>query len=220
MKTTLQRIKEFIDFKVITNQKFEIEIGFSNGAFSTQLKNNKTIGVDKLENILIKYPEINPEWLLTGQGEMLKKNTDVIIKSYPKAKTEIKKIPLIPVEVLAGLRKGEFYINEDDVEEYYLVPDFKDADFLVKITGSSMQPKYNSGDVVACKKINLDKIFFQWNRTYVIDTEQGVIIKRICKAVGSDNLLIVSDNEKYQPFELNIKEINTISLVIGVLRRE
>ena len=72
MKNTIGRIKEYIDFKGITNQKFEKEVGFSNGAFASQLKNNRTIGVDKLENILKTYPEINIEWLLTGEGEMLK----------------------------------------------------------------------------------------------------------------------------------------------------
>ena len=52
---TLKRIKQYIDYKGITNQNFEKLIGFSNGAFASQLKNNRTIGVDKLENILIKF---------------------------------------------------------------------------------------------------------------------------------------------------------------------
>uniref|UniRef100_UPI0039A5F730 hypothetical protein n=1 Tax=Ornithobacterium rhinotracheale TaxID=28251 RepID=UPI0039A5F730 len=69
---TLQRIKEYIDYKGITNKEFEINVGFSNGAFASQLKRGRTIGVDKLENILSSYPEISPEWLLTGKGEMLK----------------------------------------------------------------------------------------------------------------------------------------------------
>lgn len=71
--TTLQRIKQFTDFKGITNQAFEKSVGFSNGAFASQLKNNRTIGIDKLENILRAYPDVNPSWLLTGEGEMLKK---------------------------------------------------------------------------------------------------------------------------------------------------
>jgi FtsZ-binding cell division protein ZapB len=69
--STLERIKEFIDYKGITNQKFEKSIGFSNGAFASQLKNNRTIGVDKLENIIKMYPDLNPAWLLTGMGKML-----------------------------------------------------------------------------------------------------------------------------------------------------
>ncbi|WP_208012140.1 hypothetical protein [Flavobacterium psychrotolerans] len=69
---TLKRIKIYIDYKGFSVMFFEKEVGMSNGSFASQLKKNKTIGVDKLENILKKYPEINPEWLLTGKGSMLK----------------------------------------------------------------------------------------------------------------------------------------------------
>ena len=40
-------------------------------AFGKALKNNGAIGTDKLENILSAYPDINPVWLLTGNGNML-----------------------------------------------------------------------------------------------------------------------------------------------------
>ena len=68
---TIQRVKQYIDYKGINNKKFEESVGFSNGSFASQLRNNKTIGVDKLENILKIYSDLNPTWLLTGDGEML-----------------------------------------------------------------------------------------------------------------------------------------------------
>ncbi|MDQ6472538.1 hypothetical protein RB619_17995 [Flavobacterium sp. LHD-80] len=73
-ENTLKRLKQFLDFKGIRISAFEKEVGMSNGSFASQLKNNKTIGVDKLENILKKYPDINVEWLLTGNGSMLNSN--------------------------------------------------------------------------------------------------------------------------------------------------
>jgi len=72
IENTIHRIKQYIDFKGIKVSIFEKEVGMSNGSFASQLKNNKTIGVNKLENILKKYSEINVEWLLTGNGNMLK----------------------------------------------------------------------------------------------------------------------------------------------------
>jgi len=36
------------------------------------IKKNKTIGLDKLENILRRYSDINLEWLLKGTGSMIK----------------------------------------------------------------------------------------------------------------------------------------------------
>jgi len=86
---TIQRIKKYIDYKSISVKKFEETVGFSNGAFASQLKNNKTIGVDKLENILKCYPDINPTWLLTGEGDMLLDEAGIRIHRYAqKAKDE------------------------------------------------------------------------------------------------------------------------------------
>ncbi|QOG02382.1 helix-turn-helix transcriptional regulator [Flavobacterium sp. MDT1-60] len=73
-ENTLKRIKQYIDLKGIKISAFEREIGMSNGSFASQLKNDKTIGVDKLEKILRIYSDINVEWLLTGTGDMLKLN--------------------------------------------------------------------------------------------------------------------------------------------------
>lgn len=67
----LQRLKQFIDVKGLTIASFEKSIGMSNASFGKSLKNNGAIGSDKLENILLVYSDINPIWLLTGQGEML-----------------------------------------------------------------------------------------------------------------------------------------------------
>lgn len=71
MESTLDRIKIYIDYKKLSVSAFEKSMGFSNGSFASQLKNRKSIGVDKLENILIKYPDLSAEWLLTGKGTML-----------------------------------------------------------------------------------------------------------------------------------------------------
>ncbi|WP_246118438.1 S24 family peptidase [Apibacter muscae] len=66
------RIKYFIDYKCISINKFSLSVGASNSYFNKILKDNNSIGSDRIEKILRTYPEMNPEWLLTGKGEMLK----------------------------------------------------------------------------------------------------------------------------------------------------
>lgn len=68
----LERLKEYIDYKRISIAAFEKSVGMSNASFGKSLKNGGAIGTDKLENILITYSDINPIWLLTGEGSMLK----------------------------------------------------------------------------------------------------------------------------------------------------
>ena len=64
-----ERILQYLEYKSIRKSKFYKDVGLSNGF----LDKVKDIGSGKLELILKSYPDINPEWLLTGKGNMLKK---------------------------------------------------------------------------------------------------------------------------------------------------
>lgn len=76
MLNPLKRIKDYIDYKGIKISSFEKSAGLSNGSFGGQLKKNRTIGIDKLENILKIYPDLNANWVLTGKGDMLRDKHD------------------------------------------------------------------------------------------------------------------------------------------------
>ena len=45
-------------------------------------------------------------------------------------------------------------------------------------------------------------------------------IKRLKKSDIEDNLIMISDNKSYEPFEVNKKDITGIALVVGVIRLE
>lgn len=66
--TIKERIYSFIEYKGITVKKFEELCGLSNGYISSM---RKGFGSDKLNNVLTMFPELNREWLLYGEGEML-----------------------------------------------------------------------------------------------------------------------------------------------------
>lgn len=201
------------------------------------------------ELIYTKCRYLNADWLLTGEGEMLKTSTSGADEaSCPEEKerktkksgekqrkseknsecsSRIQKlpegsmvgIPLIPTSAMAGAFTSDVSIMEYECE-HYIIPDFKGADFLIRVKGDSMQPTYYSGDLVACQKIPMNDIFFQWNKTYVLDTNQGAIIKRVLPGKDNDHICIVSDNENYPPFELEKSYLHAIALVRGIIRLE
>ncbi|WP_299365080.1 hypothetical protein [Winogradskyella sp.] len=72
--SSVHRIKEYLDFKGITIQQYESSVGYSNGAFGSQIRNNGKIGSDKLEKTLSLYTDLSAEWVLLGKGEMLNTN--------------------------------------------------------------------------------------------------------------------------------------------------
>jgi phage repressor protein C with HTH and peptisase S24 domain len=132
-----------------------------------------------------------------------------------------KRIPLVMVKVIGGFGGSEFSIQESDIKEYYVIPKFKNkqVDFMIEVEGPSMYPNYSSGDVVACTVISESK-FIQWGKTHVVATKsQGIIIKKI-KQGSEGNLLMVSDNTGYDPFEVPIDDITGIARVVGVIRLE
>lgn len=66
-----ERLKQFIDSINVSISAFEKSIGMSNASFRKIYNNNGAIGSDKLERILNTYPQLNPLWLLTGEGSMI-----------------------------------------------------------------------------------------------------------------------------------------------------
>lgn len=69
------RILKIIELYNENKSKFYKKTGLSNGF----LDKVKDIGVSKLDYILNSYPDINPEWLLTGKGEMLRQKEAPIV---------------------------------------------------------------------------------------------------------------------------------------------
>lgn len=80
---------EFIKYAGLSARQFDISIGAGNGYTLRMKKNNASIGSDVIESIIRIYPQLNVEWLLTGEGEMLKKDGEEDILDFdqlPKAR--------------------------------------------------------------------------------------------------------------------------------------
>ena len=72
MMKSIDRLFQYFDYKGIKPTRFEKEYGLSNGYLTQQLKRNADIGESILIKIINNCQDINPGWLLTGEGEMLK----------------------------------------------------------------------------------------------------------------------------------------------------
>lgn len=212
-----QRILSFAETLGISKREFYSQIGVSRGT----LESKSSITEDVMARFIARFPQVSPSWLLTGNGNMILPTQNKDTKELPVAHhTDSEEgIPLIPINAMAGAFTEDQQIMEYECERF-IIPTFKGADFLIGVKGSSMYPRYNSGDIVACKRLNIQDLFFQWNKVYVLDTDQGPLIKRIKPGTDKDHVTIVSDNKEYEPFELAIDHIYHVALVIGVIRVE
>ena len=68
-----KRILQYLEFKGISKYKFYQETGITNGILSQ----SNGISEDSVLKFLSYYRDISAEWLLTGEGEMLKKEGEI-----------------------------------------------------------------------------------------------------------------------------------------------
>lgn len=83
------RILEFIKYLNISIRQFESDCDMCNGYIQHM---RKGIGKSKLENILNKYPQLNRDWLVYGEGEMLKSDTHATKVQEPKDDVNIVRV--------------------------------------------------------------------------------------------------------------------------------
>ena len=73
--TVKQRLVQFIRFMHLTQKAFEERCGMGNGYVNSI---RRSIGPEKMQDIIRAFPELNREWLLYGEGEMLRPSAQVV----------------------------------------------------------------------------------------------------------------------------------------------
>lgn len=206
----VQRIKDLVEEKFGARgaTSFAKAIGVEQVTLSRYLNGSRSVSLDVVNAILNTFPDVSAEWLLRGQDvlEINEERQDVLIKTLPR----------IPYDAAAGsLTDMVEGVTEYGCERIPVISAFPKYDFTIRVTGRSMEPYYFSGDEVACLRIN-ESQFIQWGRVHVLDTTQGVVIKRIYE--NGDSIRCASFNPEYPDFNVPKEEIRSYNLVVGALR--
>lgn len=220
MQKIAKKLAAYFKTMGVTQEEIATQLGVTQQYVSGLLSGKKGFGKKQAQRFSAIWG-ISPSWLLTGDGEMLI-GQEKTVKNYEDEVPE-KTYPLIPIDAVAGFGTDDSAgVRCEDCDQY-MIPDFDrlGVEFLIRVSGSSMYPTYNNGDVLACRKIN-EVLFFQWGKVYVIDSSQGALVKRVYEdADKPENIICVSENkENYPPFSMPISDIRSLSIVVGVVRIE
>lgn len=87
----IQRIKEIIENKSLSESQFSKLISANQKTINQQLKGERGISIDTILSILSSFEQISSEWLLRGEGSMFRSNSKVDKTNYEKLLEEYTK---------------------------------------------------------------------------------------------------------------------------------
>ena len=194
---------------------FETACGLSSG-YVTSMR--KGFGRDKLDNVLTAYPQLNRDWLLYGEGEMLKHEKTTL-------PIEVEGIPYYDVENFECGTPAGFggALEKSNPDGYFQFPWVKNdgETFCVRAHGNSMvnvaDPVHSicHGSYIALKRSQVRAV--QWGEVYALATADGYIVKKIMPSEMDECVRCVSFNgEEYPPFDLPVSDIYDYAKVVGV----
>lgn len=148
-------------------------------------------------------PRLSKVWLITGQGPMWLEADEHAPSapaecSEPSAKYEDESeymVPLVNISAMAGPIKAYYEGGEDVSKCRKIRSPQKNVDLAVPISGDSMEPVFHDGSIAFLKRIN-EAAFIPWGHPLVMDTENGVFIKRVMPDDADDGYIWA---ESYNP---------------------
>lgn len=211
-----ESILQILEYKKITKYKFCKDLGLSKGF----LDKPREITTDKYANILAYFPEINPDWLLTGKGEMLKQEVKIINNSVYDTNIDEQEINLYDINA-AGNLQTLFESGKQSVIGKIRIPNLPKCDGAIYLRGDSMYPLLKSGDIIIYKILNgVSNITFgeMYLIDYAIDGDDYLVVKYINASEIENHIRIVSYNPHFSPMDIPLSSIRSLALVKASVR--
>jgi phage repressor protein C with HTH and peptisase S24 domain len=238
-----ERLKGVIDYlkhnNLIYNETdFCNKVGFVKSFLSDMKNGKKQITEQSVLKVTLEFPFINYQWLLTGEGEMIKTqpftainngtNNGVVgynsgtINNTATPTIEEVDAEIIPYVDTALARKRNFNIakaiNNDSelLKQRTLDELFSPISFLIKMTDNSMTDEIRQGDMLFAKFIPKEANIVS-GKIYLIDTNSyGTLVRQVY--VNEDSFTLHAFNPSYEDIIITRDDIFNFCIVEHSLR--
>lgn len=216
-----QNILLYLKNKGVTPYEFYKESGVTRGI----LQQNNGISEDNIARFLAYAPDVNIEWLLTSKGSMIKDGSTDIQISNDTTTSSMPTTSMNPgigtpyydVDFIGGF--DEVFNSQVNIPATNIViRGFEKASLWCNVTGHSMEPKINHGDIIALHQCTLNDI--QYGEIYAVVLDTIRTIKILRRSPNPDKLRFIPINTNdYDEQEFDKSRIINVFEVIGSISK-
>jgi len=198
------------------NNVFAAKLEKSPNTTCNYVRNGYSVGKGVAREICDAF-NVNPEWLLTGEGEMLK--SDSVSLKEPADGTGV---PFYDIDVTCSITESFADVREEPQFRINYAP-LNDCDAAFPVYGDSMEPDFYAGDVVMVREIhNVDSML--WGEPYLIITNAACdnlrTIKNVYLSDDRRNFILRASNPRYNGDTIVAREnVLKIFLIKGKICR-
>lgn len=203
-----ERLEKVIEWAGMSTHAFAMKIGMKRSENLYRIMRNKENVSIKLATLILEaYPQINKNWLVYGEGDMLVQESDI--------SDENAKIPFYASSINVSIND----LRNQKPSFYMYIPQFKDADIAITMGDRAMEPFIPMGSTLVLK-VQLSDILL-YGQTYYVEMEDMSMVRIIRKSeTSNDELLLESaNNKKFDDITIKKDAIHNIYLVCGVVNR-
>lgn len=230
-----KRLEAFFNHTNLGNNAFGKKIGESGAQVSYMIKSKTNFGVDKVLKIVNAFPDLNPDWLLRGAGEMilsegnlkgkLKGNLSALSEPFqPYGKPALvtvdeggnDNIVMVDVKAAAGYTENlQTPVFFKELPAFKLPGGrFRNGTFRgFEVENDSMQDTLFAGNWVIGRQVTDMKEILEGYIHVVVGLKE-IVIKRILNRIKERNkFVLLSDNDAYRPKEIDADDVQELWLV-------
>ena len=215
-----QRVAEVLRYKKINVNRASKVLSIPQRTLNRQVNEDGNISMDLLYAILDTFTEISPLWLLLGEGEMVACQAEPSFEKVPYYNDMLNVSQAAPayqvpfyndLPVSAGF-KDVLDGGRETPTSYISLPG-KSADFYFPVSGTSMEPEINDGDIVGVKRVNRNEGIVHGD-VYMVVTNDNRMIKR-CYHDNNDPNLIWCVSPNYPSFPIHKNDVCALFKVVN-----
>jgi len=223
------RIKEIRDNLCDRQTKSLAEkLDISSQAVSNYIREGYNIGREVIEKLLTAFPNIDANWLIAGEGEMLKNVKPFRSEVSPVPEGDYMMVEYVDLRASAGKLGGADIAQLPETHKRLVPKEYAKGGFLVvRVDGDSMDDgtkrSLSDGDEVLVFQYEgniMDGLPIR-KTLFVITTREGNVLKQITE-VNADERYIVchSFNTHYADFKVDFRDIHQIFIVCKVTQKQ